>query len=78
MTDLLHPGDVVTVRGKTLKGKNRVREMGDEWRVVETATPKQFLGDRVAIVPVSNPGLYLRFLDPLSDEHLEITDIAFA
>lgn len=29
------PGDVVTLRGKTLKGKNRIREYGDQWLVRE-------------------------------------------
>lgn len=31
----MNVGDVITLRGKTLKGKNRIREHGDKWIVCE-------------------------------------------
>ena len=42
-------GDTITVVGVSSKGKNRVRELGDQWTVVK------FDGDRVDIRPVSEP-----------------------
>lgn len=69
-------GDVLILKGRTLKGKNRVREHGERWKVVETATPREFLQGRLAIVPVKTPKMpYLRFFDPLHDEHLEIVKV---
>jgi hypothetical protein len=69
-------GEIVVVEGVSLKGKNRVRELGRKWRVVETHTPSEHLRGRIAIAPAIHPKMpYIRFIDPVQDEHFRILEI---
>lgn len=73
----LTPGDRLTLEGVSLKGKNRIRELGDKWVVVQTATPREWLKDRVAITPVATPKFpYIRFIHPTRDEHFKILAVS--
>lgn len=50
-------GDIIEVRGLTQKGRNRVNELGDFWRVVRFAKTVQFAtGENwVSIAPIGRP-----------------------
>jgi hypothetical protein len=74
---MINPGDILTLRGKTLKGKNRIREHGSQWRVIKIAdgsnkwVPKgEIFLESVAVDPFDNPDN--RWIDPLRDQHFEI------
>lgn len=49
---------ILRLKGKTQKGKNRVRELGNEWELVERRDSVLFSQEKgpwLLVVPVSNP-----------------------
>jgi hypothetical protein len=69
-------GDLVQLKGRSLKGKNRIREMGTVWKVMETQTPLALRGERWCITPVIKPpNPYIRFLHPTQDPDFEVIDV---
>lgn len=65
-------GDLLTLRGKTLKGKNRVREHGETWVVVK-AHP--VLGLHVEPEVQRNRWPEKRWINPTNDPNFEITSV---
>ena len=57
-------GDVIVLRGKTLKGKNRVREHGERWvvREVDHSVLSPNLGLLVRPEGSNNPDAYSRWV----------------
>lgn len=67
---------LVRLKGKTLKGKNRVREHGDVWRVTKIAENSGGLiqkGDFL-IEPIEQKGRWpeSRWVTPASDKDFEV------
>lgn len=60
---------MITLKGKTLKGKNRIREHGNRWVVVTPADP--FHKDKILIHPEGN-SLELRWIHPVNDKDFEV------
>lgn len=50
-------GDILILRGKTLKGKNRIREHGTHWEIVDIANGVSCLN--------GSPGFLIQTLDDL-------------
>lgn len=67
-------GDIVEVRGLSRKGKNRVNELGDFWRVVRFAKTVQFASGEnwVNIAPIGRPE-HGRWLKLVGDKDFVIT-----
>jgi hypothetical protein len=61
------------LRGKTLKGKNRVREHGPIWLEAE-AHPVVDVGRRVFVVAATD-SLEARWIDPLNDRDFHVTTL---
>lgn len=64
------------LKGKTLKGKNRIRELGAEWDIVTTANTVLFdarPGPWLAIAPRSNPDAW-RWIHAHHDDNFEIVE----
>lgn len=58
----------VTVKGKSLKGKNRVREHGETWKVISEQPNK------ILIESLKNPN-NCRWIDFKNDSDMEIISI---
>lgn len=72
-------GDIITLRGKTLKGKNRVREHGSLWRIVSVSTGTRWVKrGMLNIEPVEQRGRFPegRWIMPVNDPDFEILDIS--
>lgn len=74
---MINIGDILTLRGKTLKGKNRIREHGDRWRVIKIADgtnswiPKgNIFLESLSVDPFGNPDC--RWINPVGDQHFEV------
>lgn len=53
---MIQENDVLTLKGKTLKGKNRIREQGSKWMVI-------FIRDSVLFSSLSGPWLMVASMD---------------
>lgn len=64
----------MTLRGVSLKGKNRIREFGSEWELVEVmAGNGSHLTDQVLVVATSDTRLNsLRWIKKTNDPDFEI------
>jgi hypothetical protein len=64
------------LKGKTLKGKNRIRELGEDWDLVTTANSVLFdarPGPWLAVAPRSKPNEW-RWIHSRHDDNFEIVD----
>lgn len=62
------------LKGKTLKGKNRIRELGSEWELVTTANNVLFEsrpGPWLCVCPKGNPSQG-RWVHATHDDNFEI------
>jgi hypothetical protein len=70
---------IVSLKGKTQKGKNRVRELGAQWQVEREADSVLFNDDPgpwLLIVPLVDPtGTKFRWLKKFHDQDFDITFI---
>lgn len=71
----------VTLKGKTLKGKNRVREHGNLWHVLSVSPGTQFVPrGMLHVEPVSSsaePTKEARWIHPTADSDFEIVEWQF-
>lgn len=70
-------GQIITLRGRSLKGKNRIRELGTEWDILsiceeDFAFKKK--GD-LRIAPVLEDDHDARWIHPTQDKDFEIVVI---
>ena len=67
-------GDAVRLSGKTRHGKNRIRENGDMWRVINLdGKESSVLSTKICVVPMAEGRREnWRWLDLPEDEHMEI------
>ena len=67
-------GDAVRLSGKTLHGKNRIRENGDMWEVITIdGKDSSVLSTKICVVPMAEGRREnWRWLDLPEDEHMEI------
>lgn len=71
-------GDIVLLVGKSLKGKNRVREHGDQWEIVDVTRAGKPMGRAngdLLVEPViqSNPQKpEMRWVRPTNDPDFEV------
>lgn len=55
--------EILTLKGKTLKGKNRIRELGDQWIVC-------LYRDAVSFSPIRRPGGGWLLIAPLANSEM--------
>jgi hypothetical protein len=69
-------GDIITLKGKSLKGKNRVREQGDQWIVNKADRPLVNNSTLLLIRPIvdkdNDHDPRLRWVFPANDKDFEI------
>jgi|HubBroStandDraft_6_1064221.scaffolds.fasta_scaffold298177_2 hypothetical protein len=79
----MKPEDIIILKGKTLKGKNRIREHGDKWVIfmVGDELPLKFLHGKILIVPekdwnnkeaFENGWKEMRWIHPTNDPDFEV------
>lgn len=61
-------GRILILRGKTLRGKNRIKEFGNKWEIL-TIGPS---GKTLLIKPITQSDAYMRWIQITNDEHFEI------
>ena len=67
---------MLILKGKTQKGKNRVRELGEAWRVLETTDSVVFSpqsGPWAMIVPINGDQDKARWVHLSNDADFEVT-----
>jgi len=65
--------ELVRLKGKTLKGKNRVQEKGEIWKVIQKSEGTQWVKrGELLVQPVDNDWQYARWVDPDGDEHFTV------
>jgi hypothetical protein len=69
-------GDIIKLSGKTRHGKNRIRENGDLWKVINTdGQDSSVLSTKICVIPVDlERRENWRWIDIPEDEHMEIVD----
>lgn len=71
-------GDQIKLKGKTLKGKNTIREHGEDWEIVDIARQGRPYGPKegtLFVEPIiqKKPNVpEMRWIDPFSDPDFEI------
>ena len=72
----LFAGDIIKLSGKTRHGKNRIRENGDMWKVINTdGQDSSVLSTKICVIPVDMERREnWRWIDIPEDEHMEIVD----
>ena len=70
----LFAGDINKLSGKTRHGKNRIRENGDMWKVINTdGQDSSVLSTKICVIPVDMERREnWRWIDIPEDEHMEI------
>ena len=72
--DKLFVGDIVKLFGKTRHGKNRIRENGDMWEVIQVdGQDSSILPTKVCVAPLSGSGNW-RWIDLVDDRDMEIVE----
>lgn len=66
-------GDSLQLRGKTLKGKNRVHERGDTWIVKNISEGTPWIEKGMLFIEPWSGG-DSRWIKPTNDPHFEIID----
>ena len=69
-------GDIIKLSGKTRHGKNRIRENGDLWKVINIdGQDSSVLSTKICVIPVDlERRENWRWIDIPEDEHMEIVD----
>ena len=67
-------GDIIKLSGKTRHGKNRIRENGDLWKVINTdGQDSSVLSTKICVIPIDMERREnWRWIDIPEDEHMEI------
>jgi len=70
----LFAGDIIKLSGKSRHGKNRIRENGDLWKVINTdGQDSSVLSTKICVIPVDMERREnWRWIDIPEDEHMEI------
>ena len=67
-------GDIVKLFGKTRHGKNRIRENGDMWEVIQVdGQDSSVLPTKVCAAPLSGSGNW-RWIDLVDDRDMKIVE----
>lgn len=78
MTNDFYIGDTITLIGKSQKGKNRIRENGGEWIVLQSSRGLPDCKDTLLLVePLTQKDPqrpYVRWVDIFNDPHFEIKE----
>lgn len=75
---LFRKGDLLELEGKTLKGKNKIREHGNQWKITEIAHGHPFVHEgELCIEPVEQKGRFPegRWIMPAHDPNFNIVAI---
>ena len=69
-------GNLMKLSGKTRHGKNRIRENGEMWRVIQVdGQDSSIMSTKVCVMPVDlERRENWRWVDLPSDEHMEIVE----
>ena len=65
----------ISLKGKTLKGKNRIRELGADWFIVretEKVLFSQFVGPWWLVQPVDGSTVQARWVHAVNDVDFEV------
>ena len=78
-TRKMNVGDILTLSGKTQHGRNRVKEQGPKWTILELkiAQPHGVFptGTPVALlVAVNNPTKHVRWIRQTNDDNFQIVE----
>ena len=67
-------GDIIKLSGKSRHGKNRIRENGDLWKVINTdGQDSSVLSTKICVIPIDMERREnWRWIDIPEDEHMEI------
>ena len=73
---IIHIGDLVCLSGKTRHGKNRIRENGDMWRVINVdGADSSLLTTKVCVIPLEESRrTEWRWIDLPEDRDMEIVE----
>jgi len=80
-TKKMNVGDTLTLSGITKHGKNRVREQGAKWMVIELKTVKHRMstfpvGTPIALLAaVSDPHKHWRWIRQTNDKNFQIDEV---
>lgn len=72
------PGDIILLRGKSLKGKNRIHERGNAWRVRQGYHQPSIAAGKIFIESINealfHDGQYpdYRWIHPVNDPDFEV------
>jgi len=74
-------GKTITLKGKSLKGKNRVREKGELWRVLAISPGTEYIQRGMWFIESANKGpdnkpLDWRWIHPTADNDFEVVSIS--
>ena len=70
----------VIIKGKTLKGKNKIREAGtDEWVVIDESETVQFSSEKnwIHILPNAKPKKLSRWIQLNNDKNFEVKEVTW-
>ena len=71
----MQPGDIIELRGKTLRGKNRIARGGVSWKIVRFIEDSNFIGPAVPGVMVESVQVGQResfWISLPTDSHMEV------
>tara|TARA_R110000824_G_scaffold78951_6_gene199029 strand:- start:8262 stop:8510 length:249 start_codon:yes stop_codon:yes gene_type:complete len=79
-TRTMNVGDVITLSGKTKHGKNRIREQGAAWKVIQLRTARRHgafpEGTPMALLrALSDPSKHWRWIRQTGDLNFNITEV---
>ena len=70
----------LTIKGKTLKGKNKIKEAGtNEWVVIDESETVQFSSEKnwIHILPNAKPKKLSRWIQLNNDKNFEVKEVTW-
>jgi len=80
----MNVGDTLTLSGRTQHGRNRVREQGAKWTVIDLKTVKDNYGafpvgtDIALLASVEHPNEFWRWIRQARDKNFQIVEVKTA